>query len=100
MWADTKRVCERAGLRTHETRVAHGTITVICGDSAFEVTTFRSDGQYKDGRHPDSVSFVSSIEEDLVRRDFRSMPWLGDPTEVWSTPSRERPISSSASSVQ
>ena len=59
MWADTKHVCEQAGLRTHETGVAHGTITVICGDSAFEVTTFRSDGQYKDGRHPDSVSFVS-----------------------------------------
>ena len=42
MWADTKRVCERAGLRTHETGVAHGTITVICGDSAFEVTTLGS----------------------------------------------------------
>ncbi len=80
MWADTKRVCERAGLRTHETGVAHGTITVICGDSAFEVTTFRSDGQYKDGRHPDSVSFVSSIEEDLARRDFtiNAMAWRPD----------------------
>ena len=101
MWADTKRVCERAGLRTHETGVAHGTITVICGDSAFEVTTFRSDGQYKDGRHPDSVSFVSSIEEDRsLAGTSPSMLWLGDPTEVWSTPSGERPISSSASSVQ
>ena len=59
MWTDTKRACEQAGLRIHETGVAHGTITVICGDSAFEVTTFRSDGQYKDGRHPDSVTFVS-----------------------------------------
>ena len=80
MWADTKRVCEQAGLRTHETGVAHGTITVICGDSAFEVTTFRSDGQYKDGRHPDSVSFVSSIEEDLARRDFtiNAMAWRPD----------------------
>ena len=80
MWADTKHVCEQAGLRTHETGVAHGTITVICGDSAFEVTTFRSDGQYKDGRHPDSVSFVSSIEEDLARRDFtiNAMAWRPD----------------------
>ena len=100
MWADAKRVCERAGLRTHETGVAHGTITVICGDSAFEVTTFRSDGLYKDGRHPDSVSFVSSIEEDLARRDFtiNAMAWRPDRGLV--DPFGERPISSSASSVQ
>ena len=80
MWTDTKRACEQAGLRIHETGVAHGTITVICGDSAFEVTTFRSDGQYKDGRHPDSVTFVSSIEEDLARRDFtiNAMAWRPD----------------------
>ena len=80
MWTDPKRACEQAGLRIHETGVAHGTITVICGDSVFEVTTFRSDGQYKDGRHPDSVTFVSSIEEDLARRDFtiNAMAWRPD----------------------
>jgi tRNA nucleotidyltransferase (CCA-adding enzyme) len=48
----------------------HGTITVIIDGESFEITTFRGDGAYSDGRHPDSVTFVSSIEEDLKRRDF------------------------------
>lgn len=69
-WQDTKRVCEQAGMHTHETGVQHGTITVVCEDEAFEVTTFRSDGEYKDSRHPNSVRFVQTIEEDLARRDF------------------------------
>lgn len=59
------------------TGIAHGTITVIEGDEQVEVTTFRSEGEYKDHRHPDSVSFVLSIEEDLARRDFtiNAMAW-------------------------
>lgn len=69
-WQQTKRVCEGAGLRTHETGVAHGTLTVICGEEAFEVTTFRTDGAYEDARHPTSVEFINTIEEDLARRDF------------------------------
>lgn len=48
----------------------HGTVTVLSGGGAVEVTTFRSDDGYLDGRHPESVSFVPSIEEDLARRDF------------------------------
>lgn len=47
-----------------------GTITVINGADSFEVTTFRCDGSYSDSRHPDSVTFASSVEEDLSRRDF------------------------------
>ena len=81
MWADTKRVCERGGAENPPKKPGspHGTITVICGDSAFEVTTFRSDGQYKDGRHPDSVSFVSSIEEGLaLRTPINAMAWRPD----------------------
>lgn len=69
-WQETKRVCELAGMRAHETGTQHGTITIVCDDEAFEVTTFRSDGQYKDARHPDAVTFVQTIEEDLARRDF------------------------------
>lgn len=69
-WQETKRICEGAGFATHETGTKHGTLTVIVDGMAFEVTTFRIDGIYKDGRHPESVSFTRSIEEDLARRDF------------------------------
>lgn len=56
--------------RTHPTGLKHGTVTVaLCGGTV-EVTTFRAEGSYSDGRHPDGVRFVSSLEEDLARRDF------------------------------
>lgn len=69
-WQEVRRVFEEAGMRTHETGVAHGTITVIVEENPIEVTTFRTDGAYADGRHPDEVRFVRTIEEDLARRDF------------------------------
>ena len=47
----------------------HGTVTLI-GEEPIEITTFRTDGDYTDGRHPDSVTFIRSIEGDLARRDF------------------------------
>lgn len=53
-----------------ETGVKHGTVTVISGGQKIEVTTFRVDGAYSDGRHPDSVKFTDSLELDLGRRDF------------------------------
>lgn len=53
-----------------ETGLQHGTVTVLVDGEAFEITTYRIDGNYSDGRHPDSVSFTSRIEEDLARRDF------------------------------
>jgi len=56
--------------RTVDTGLQHGTVTVMMGDTAYEVTTYRTDGDYSDGRHPDNVTFVSSLEEDLKRRDF------------------------------
>ena len=49
---------------------AHGTILVKSGDTYFEVTQFRTDGVYSDGRHPDSVNFTKSFKEDTARRDF------------------------------
>lgn len=52
------------------TGIQHGTVTVQLERESIEVTTFRCDGPYLDGRHPSSVSFTSSIEEDLARRDF------------------------------
>ncbi len=60
----------RAGWGTVETGVAHGTLTVVCEGEPLEITTYRTDGVYSDGRHPDSVAPASSIEEDLQRRDF------------------------------
>ena len=56
--------------RTVDTGLQHGTITVMKGNTGYEVTTYRTDGAYSDGRHPDKVTFVPSLEEDLKRRDF------------------------------
>ena len=56
--------------RTVDTGIAHGTVTVLMGKESYEVTTYRIDGKYSDSRHPDSVTFSPSLEEDLVRRDF------------------------------
>ena len=56
--------------RTVDTGIAHGTVTVLQGGQGFEVTTYRLDGSYSDGRHPDSVTFTPELCEDLKRRDF------------------------------
>lgn len=75
-WEETKTVFEHAEpfkekpSTVHETGTKHGTVTVVVEHEAFEITTFRQDGEYKDGRHPEKVSFVRTIEEDLARRDF------------------------------
>ena len=56
--------------RIIETGLKHGTITVLNGDGQYEITTFRTDGEYSDCRRPDSVTFVKDLYEDLYRRDF------------------------------
>lgn len=56
--------------RTFDTGIEHGTITVLIEKEGFEVTTYRIDGKYEDGRHPTEVTFTRSLEEDLRRRDF------------------------------
>lgn len=56
--------------RTVDTGIEHGTVTVLIGKDSFEVTTYRVDGVYEDGRHPKEVRFTSRLEEDLQRRDF------------------------------
>ena len=53
-----------------ETGIAHGTLTIILNKQKFEVTTYRTDGFYRDYRRPDSVNFVNDLKEDLSRRDF------------------------------
>ena len=56
--------------RTVDTGIQHGTVTVMFGKVGYEVTTYRIDGKYEDGRHPKEVTFTASLEEDLKRRDF------------------------------
>lgn len=53
-----------------ETGIDHGTVTVITPDGNYEVTTYRIDGTYSDGRRPDSVEFASDLRLDMSRRDF------------------------------
>lgn len=56
--------------RVAPTGIKHGTVTVLFNGMEFEVTTYRSDGKYLDGRRPESVSFSDSLQEDVQRRDF------------------------------
>lgn len=56
--------------RTVDTGIQHGTVTVIRDRAGYEVTTYRIDGEYEDGRHPKQVTFTRSLREDLLRRDF------------------------------
>lgn len=56
--------------KTIDTGIAHGTVTIRMNNNSYEATTYRIDGKYKDNRHPDSVTFTASLEEDLKRRDF------------------------------
>ena len=56
--------------RTIDTGIKHGTVTVMSDKEGFEITTYRIDGDYEDGRHPKEVTFTACLEEDLKRRDF------------------------------
>ncbi|MCI8505021.1 MAG: CCA tRNA nucleotidyltransferase [Lachnospiraceae bacterium] len=56
--------------RTVDTGIKHGTVTVLLKQCGYEVTTYRVDGEYEDGRHPKEVVFTASLTEDLKRRDF------------------------------
>lgn len=61
---------EEKGYRVIPTGLQHGTITVHLNGNNYEITTFRRDGEYSDGRHPDNVEFTSDLIYDLKRRDF------------------------------
>lgn len=65
----------------------HGTVSVILDGTPYEVTTYRGDGDYSDGRRPDSVRFLNTIEEDLARRDFTMNAVAYDPlANEWRDP--------------
>ena len=61
----------------HPTGIQHGTVLIVLEGVGYEVTTYRVDGSYTDHRHPQQVSFVRSLKEDLARRDFtiNAMAW-------------------------
>lgn len=63
-----------------KTGLQHGTVTVMVDKQPIEVTTYRLDGAYTDNRHPDAVSFVSDLREDLARRDFTVNAMAYSPT--------------------
>lgn len=65
---ETERVF--SDCRVVETGLKHGTVTVLFNGMSVEITTFRVDGDYPDGRHPSEVSFSRNLEDDLARRDF------------------------------
>ncbi len=56
--------------KTIATGIKHGTVTVVVDRQMIEVTTFRTENEYKDSRHPDGVHFVTDVKADLARRDF------------------------------
>lgn len=65
--------------RVIPTGIRHGTVTILTGRFAVEMTTFRVEGGYADGRRPDAVRFVADIDEDLSRRDFTMNAMAFDP---------------------
>ena len=66
----SERLLEEQGIRFFETGIKHGTVTALVDGVTYELTTFRTDGEYSDNRRPDSVTFVTDLREDLSRRDF------------------------------
>ncbi len=69
---EVKQICDKIGLKYFDSGIKHGTLTIIDDfyGQSYEITTYRVDGKYTDGRHPDEVVFTPSLEEDLKRRDF------------------------------
>ena len=64
----------------------HGTVGVVTEDGVVEITTFRTEGSYRDNRHPDWVRFVPDIESDLARRDFTVNAMAYSPTRGYADP--------------
>ena len=67
---DLEKILAENNIKYIETGLKHGTVTAVFDGDNFEITTYRTDGEYIDNRHPENVSFVSNIDEDLSRRDF------------------------------
>ena len=68
--SEVQALFEKEGYKVVPTGIKYGTVTVMIDGVGYEITTFRRDGEYTDGRHPDNVEFTSNLVEDLSRRDF------------------------------
>lgn len=79
-WQDNETALEAAGIGVVESGIRFGGITAVVDGERIEVTTYRMDGFYTDGRHPESVTQASCVEDDLARRDFtvNAMAWHPD----------------------
>lgn len=64
------------------TGIKHGTVTIMIDDIPYEITTFRKDGKYSDGRHPDSVEYTTSLLDDLSRRDITINAMASNGSEI------------------
>ena len=78
---EVTEIFEKEQFKVLPTGIKHGTVTVMVNNEGFEITTFRIDGEYKDGRRPNNVSFTKSIKEDLARRDFTINAIAFNPTD-------------------
>lgn len=67
---EIEKILDKHGIHFIETGLKHGTITAILNKEPFEITTYRTESEYKDNRHPEKVEFVTQLSEDLARRDF------------------------------
>lgn len=67
---ELEKILDENKIKYFETGLKHGTVTAVIDNDNFEITTYRTDGTYNDSRHPESVTFVTSLEDDLSRRDF------------------------------
>ncbi|MCQ2751548.1 MAG: CCA tRNA nucleotidyltransferase [Coriobacteriales bacterium] len=67
---EVKTILNNNSIKCFETGIKHGTVTAVYNNKNYDITTFRSEGNYSDNRHPDSVEFEPTIDLDLSRRDF------------------------------
>ena len=67
---EVSEIIRRAGGKVVPTGIKHGTVTVFYKNNSAEITTFRLESGYSDGRRPDQVNYTSNVQEDLSRRDF------------------------------
>ncbi|NDA63750.1 MAG: CCA tRNA nucleotidyltransferase, partial [Chitinophagia bacterium] len=79
---ETIKLFEQNNYKVVPTGIDHGTVTIFLDKEGYEITTFRGEGEYTDGRRPDSVFFVDSIEQDLSRRDLTMNAMALDPIDL------------------
>ena len=85
-------IFEKEGYKVIPTGLQHGTVTVMIDGEGYEITTFRKDSTYSDGRHPDSVEFSTDVNDDCSRRDFTFNAMYYDGKEIIDTYNGQKDI--------